>query len=150
MTSDDNIIQSDMALDLVNQPDDGNGTSMCVVEREEWVQGGHGHPVGQPYNWRNWFSSPSSDPFPAETFGLDISASMREMLGITDGDLQGQLILGPTQHAGPGNQWFPESPSAFTFPPMFQSGSHNDGVMRIKYLRAHGRTAYIPGEFPID
>lgn len=98
----------------------------------------------QPHDWRGWLSPSTADPFAIETFGLDLSEEMRSMFGITDGDLQAQLILGSHQPQADAELWFPNIGNVFDSP-FDRSEPPGDGVIRIKYLRAHGRTAYIPG-----
>ena len=93
----------------------------------------------------NWLPNPLSDPFSLETFGVDMSDSMRDVLGITGDELQARLIMTGNQAMAVNDLWFSNSASNSIFPQVDQAGSSRDGTIRIKYNRAHGRTAYIPG-----
>jgi len=141
------LTQHAAAHTLAQKPMNGPEGSRHASEGE--ASGHLGDQSIEQQNWRGWFSPNMSDPFALEPFGFDTTASMRDMLGLTGGHLQGQFIFQGNQHQGVADLWFPEAATSFDLP-VDPPESPNDGVMRIKYLRAHGRTAYIPGELLSD
>lgn len=84
-------------------------------------------PAMGPDDWRRWlFASAAASPAQNDGVVVDMDASVRALL---EGGFNNDQVRETIERLGTGD-----------------SSSTTLGAIRIKYLRSHGRTAYVPGE----